>query len=67
MRDVYKVAERQRVPGKKSPYWGVLTLDNLPKTNGNHRQLIVQRKAFDRVAKVLGDIQPKSKLEDFSI
>lgn len=67
MRNDYKVDNRHHVPGKKRPHWGILTLDDLPKTNEKYSQLIIQLKARYKTAKDLGVGKPKQKSEDFSI
>ena len=41
----------QQVRGKKRPHWGILTLDDLPKTNGKYSQLIAQLHAQYQSAK----------------
>jgi uncharacterized protein YjbJ (UPF0337 family) len=53
--------------GKKQAHWSILTLDDLPKTNGKYSQLIAEFKARYQVAKELGKNTPKKKSEDFSI
>ena len=57
----------QAVRGKNRPHWGILTLDDLPKTNGKYIQLIAQLKASYQAAKALSDDKPRQKSEDFSI
>ena len=53
--------------GKKRAHWGILTLDDLPKTNEKYSQLIAQLRARYQAAKELGDDKPRKKLEDSSI
>ncbi len=67
MRDDSKVEKRHHLPGKKSPHWGILTLDDLPRTNVKYSKLILQLKARYKAAKDLGDGKSKQKTEDFSI
>jgi uncharacterized protein YjbJ (UPF0337 family) len=57
----------QQVRGKKHTHRGILTLDDLPKTNGNYRQLIAQLQARYQAAKEQGKDVPNQKSEDFSI
>jgi hypothetical protein len=66
MRVDSKVDNRHHLPGKKSPHWGILTLDDLPKANVKYSRLIVQLKARYQAAKDLGDDKSKQKTEDFS-
>jgi hypothetical protein len=40
---------------------GILTLDDLPKTNGKYSQLIAQLQARYQAAKELGDDKPRQK------
>ncbi len=49
----------KQVRGKKRAHWGILTLDDLPKTNRKYGQLIAQLQARYKAAKELGDIKPK--------
>lgn len=53
--------------GKKRAHWGILTPDDLPKTNGKYNQLIAQLQARYQAAKEWGDDKPRQKSEDFSI
>jgi uncharacterized protein YjbJ (UPF0337 family) len=57
----------QQVHGKKRPHWGILTLDDLPKTNWKYSQLIAQLQARYQAAKEAGKDKPNQKSEDFSI
>jgi hypothetical protein len=52
---------------KKRPHWGILTLDDLPKTNVKYSQLIAQLQAQYKAAKEPGKNKPNQKSEDFSI
>lgn len=67
MRDDFTKGKRQQIRPKVRPNWGILTLQDLPKTNGKYSLLIAQLQARYRAAKELGDDKPKKKLEDFSI
>lgn len=67
MRVDYKLDNRHQLPGKKSPHWGILTLDDLPKTQVKYRRLIAQLKARYQAVKDKGSDKPKQKTEDFSI
>jgi hypothetical protein len=49
----------QQVRGKKRVHWGILTLDDLPKTNRKYSQLIAQLQARYKAAKELDDNKPK--------
>jgi uncharacterized protein YjbJ (UPF0337 family) len=49
----------QQVRGKKRAHWGILTLDDLPKTNGKYSLLIAQLQARYKAAKESGDNKPK--------
>jgi hypothetical protein len=57
----------QQVRGKKRPHWGILTLDDLPKTNWKYSQLIIQLQARYKADKELGKDKPNQKSEDYSI
>jgi hypothetical protein len=57
----------QQVRSKKRPHWGILTLDDLPKTNVKYSQLIAQLQAQYQAAKEPGKDKPNQKSEDFSI
>ena len=67
MRVDYKVDDRHQIPSNKRPHWGILTLDDLPKTNVKYSRLIVQLKARYKAAQDLGNDKPGQKTEDFSI
>ena len=57
----------QQVRRKKRPHWGILTLDDLPKTNGKYRQLMIQLQARYKADKETGEDKPNQKSEDYSI
>lgn len=57
----------QQVRGKKHVHWGILTMNDLPKTNWKYSQLIAQLQARYQAAKELGDDKTRQKSEDFSI
>ena len=57
----------QQVRGKKRAHWGILTLDDLPKTDGKYSHLIAQLQARYQAAKELGDDKSRQTSEDFSI
>jgi hypothetical protein len=64
----YKIQNsRQQTRSKKQAHWGILTVDDLPKTNEKYCELIAQLKARYQAAKEFGDKKPKKKTEDFSI
>jgi uncharacterized protein YjbJ (UPF0337 family) len=64
----YKVQSKwQQVSGKKRPHWGILNLDDLPKTNGKYSQLIIQLQARYKAGKELGKDKPNQSSEDYSI
>jgi hypothetical protein len=44
----------QQVHSKKNSHWGILTLDDLPKTNEKHSLLIAQFQARCKAARKLG-------------
>ena len=67
MPDDSKVENRHHLPGRKSPQWAILTLDDLPKTNVKYSKLIFQLKARYKAAKDLGRDKPKLRPEDYSI
>lgn len=67
MRLDHKVDNRHHIPRNKRPHWGILTLDDLPKTNMKYSRLIVELKARYKAAKDLGNDKPRQKTEDFSI
>ena len=67
MREYNNQSRWQLVRGKKRAHWGILTLDDLPKTNVKYGQLIAQLQARYQAAKELGDDQSRQKSEDFSI
>ena len=66
MRDDFPKEKWLRIRGKKRPHWGILTLDDLPKTNWKYSQLIAQLQARYRADKEAGKDKPQ-KPEDFSI
>ncbi len=51
----------QKVRGKKRAHWGILTWDDLPKTNGKYNQLIAQLKAPRDAARGLGNDELRQK------
>jgi hypothetical protein len=57
----------QLTRGKNRAHWGILTLDDLPKTNWKYSQLITLHKARYQAANELGEDKPKKKTQDFSI
>jgi hypothetical protein len=57
----------QQVRGKKRLHWGILTLNDLPKSNVKYSQLVALLQARYRAAGELGDELPNKKSEDFSI
>jgi len=69
MRPNIKQGNWQLIRGKKRPHWGILTLDDLDKTNVKHNQLIIQLQARYKAAKEPGKDKPnqQQKSEDFSI
>lgn len=67
MRDDFTISKRQQVPGKKRAHWGILTLDDLPKTNVRYSQLVAQVQARYQANKGLGDDKPRQKSEDLSV
>jgi hypothetical protein len=67
MRDDFSKYKRQRAGGKKRRFGGILTLDDLPKTNWKYRQLVAQLQAQYQVDKEKGKDEPSQKSEDFSI
>jgi hypothetical protein len=57
----------QQARGKKRAHWGILTWDDLPKTNWKYNQLIVQLKApYQAVIESDNNIR-RQKLEGSSI
>lgn len=67
MRKFNNPSRWQQVRGKKRAHWGILTLDDLSKTDGKYSQLIAQFQARDQAAKELGDDKFRQNSEDFSI
>jgi len=67
MREYNNQSSWQQARGKKSAHWGILTLDDLPKTNGKYSQLIALLQARYQAAKELGDDKPRQQSEDYSI
>lgn len=67
MRNDFPKGKWQQVRGKKRAHWSILTVDDLPKTNGKYNQLIAKLQARYQAAKELGDDKPKKKSDDFSI
>ena len=68
MRPNTKQGNWQQIRGKKRLHWGILTLDDLDKTNVKHNQLIIQLQARYKAAKESGkDKSNQQKSEDFSI
>jgi hypothetical protein len=67
MREHKNQSRWQQVRSKKRPHWGILTLDDLPKTNVKYSQLIAQLQAQYKGAKEPGKDKPNQKSEDFSI
>ena len=64
MRDDLPKEKWLRIRGKKHAHWGILTLDDLPKTNWKYSQLIAQLQARYRAEKEAGKDKPQ-KPEDF--
>jgi hypothetical protein len=56
----------QQARGKKRAHWGILTWDDLPKTNWKYNQLIVQLKAPYKAVIESGNDLPGQKFEGFS-
>jgi hypothetical protein len=56
-----------QIRGKKRPYSGILTLNDLPKTNPKYRQLVAKIEARNLAAKMLSAAQPEPKTDDFAI
>jgi hypothetical protein len=67
MREHNNQSRWQQVRSKKRPHWGILTLNDLPKTNVKYSQLIAQLQAQYKAAKEPGKDKPNQKSEDFSI
>ena len=67
MHDVYPKEKWQQVRGKKRPHWGILTLDDLPKTNWRYIKLIAKLEAQYQAEKEAGKDKPDPISEDFSI
>jgi len=67
MRGYNNQSRWHQVHGKKRAHLGILTLDDLPKTNGKYSVLIAQLKSQYLAAKEVGGGKPKKKSEDFSI
>jgi hypothetical protein len=68
MRELNNQSRWQQVRSKKRPHWGILTLNDLPKTNVKYSQLIAQLQAHYQEAKEAGKDKPnQQKSEDFSI
>ncbi len=67
MREHNNQSRWQQVRSKKRPHWGILTLDDLPKTNVKYSQLIAQLQVQYKAAKEPGKDKPNQKSEDFSI
>lgn len=65
MRGYNKQSGWQQVRGKKRAHWGILTLDDLPKTNMKYSQLIGQLQARYQAAKKTAKDEPKPV--DYSI
>ncbi|RPI33743.1 MAG: CsbD family protein [Chloroflexota bacterium] len=57
----------QQTRGKKRAHWGILTLDDLPKSNWKYSQLIAQLQARYQADKELGIDKLDQKSEDFTI
>jgi hypothetical protein len=57
----------QQVRGKKRAHWGILTLDDLPRTEWKYSQLIAQLQARYKAVRELGDDKSRKKSEDFSV
>ena len=66
MRDDFTKDKRRQIRSKNPPHWGILTLDDLPKTNWKYIRLIAQLEARYKAAKELGDNKPGQKSEDIS-
>jgi uncharacterized protein YjbJ (UPF0337 family) len=67
MRGSYNQSRWHQVRGKKRLHWGILTLDDLPKTTGKYSQLIAELQARYQAAKEQSMDKPSQKSEDFSI
>lgn len=67
MRDIIVKRKRQQGLGKKRPHWGILTLDDLPKTNVKYSRLIAQLQARYQAANELGVDKPEQKSKGSSI
>ena len=58
--------KRKLIRVKKRPHWGILTLDDLPRTNEKYSQLIAQLQARYQAAEEKGKDKPTQKSEDNS-
>jgi hypothetical protein len=67
MRELNNQIRWQQVRNKKRPHWGILTLNDLPKTNVKYSQLIAQLQAQYKAAQGPRKDKPNQKSEDFSI
>jgi hypothetical protein len=67
MRPNIKQGEWQQVRGKRRPYWSILTLDDLHKTNRKYSRLIVQMQTRYQATKAQGKDKTNQKSEDHSI
>ncbi len=54
--------KRLQIRGRKRAHWGILTLDDLPKTNGKYTHLIALLQARYKAAKELGDDKPNPEI-----
>lgn len=59
MRDDLPKEKWLRIRGKKRAHWGILTLDDLPKTNWKYSQLIAQLQARYQAEKEAGKDKPQ--------
>ena len=61
MRDDLPKEKWLRIRGKKHAHWGILTLDDLPKTNWKYSQLIAQLQARYRAEKRRAKTNPRNQ------
>jgi hypothetical protein len=54
-----------QVRGAKRAHWGILTLDDLPRTNVRYADLIAQLQARDQASKEIRGGKSNQKSEDF--
>jgi len=67
MRDDIPREKRKLIRVKKRSHWGILTLDDLPRTNEKYSLLIAQLQARYQAAEEKGKDKPTQKSEDNSI